>query len=133
MDCRCIWIVRLTVGNNHLSVDGWAFMEPEYTELRFETWPAMEPPRFLLGIEPALSWEENSLAAVAVTSDVPLHAIEQHVRDYLASCLFCIRTVTDSCDSNDHHQAICYHQNGNIIPIMQKNKRLLIGKDVNQI
>jgi hypothetical protein len=66
----CCWIVHLTIENGYVTVPGWAFIEPDYIELRFETWPAMDPPRFLNGIEPVLNFEEISLAAIAETSEI---------------------------------------------------------------
>lgn len=111
---NCYWIVNLTIDNGIVTVPGWAFVEPEYIELRFETWPAMEPPRFLSGLEPELSFEENSLAAIAETSEVYLDVIETAIRDLLNCCLFCVRTLIDSSDGIDRHHGMSFKYDGKV-------------------
>jgi hypothetical protein len=104
----CYWLVNLTIENGYVTVPGWAFIEPDYIELRFETWPSLEPPRFLSGIEPVLSFEENSLAAIAETSEIYLDTIDATVKEFLKGCTFCVRSLVDSSDGVYRHSGVSF-------------------------
>jgi hypothetical protein len=113
----CYWLVNLTIENGIATVTGWAFVEPEYVELRFETWPTMEPPRFLSGIELEQSFDENSLAAIAETSEIYLNIIEEALKEFLRSCIFCVRSLVDLSDGIDRHQGVSFKYCSEIHPI----------------
>ena len=113
----CYWLVNLTIENGFVTVPGWAFVEPEYVELRFETWPAMDPPRFLSGLIPVLSFEENSLAAIAETSEIYLDVIEAAVTEFLNGCIFCVRSLVDTSDGFDRHHGVSFKYGGEIYTI----------------
>ncbi len=87
------WCLKLLVGTNGAEVSGWAFLSPQHIELRFETWPMMEPPAFLSGVVPKQTWEENSLNAIIASAEIELESLQQQLISFLDNCMFCFNPL----------------------------------------
>lgn len=89
------WAVNLTVSNFDQSVSGWAFMDEQYIELRFESVDSGAPPAFLTGIVPHIEPDNNQLYELAHFCPMSLHTLEARLRTFLSSCFFSTVALQD--------------------------------------
>ena len=71
-----LWVFEIAVGNGVTEIEGWAFIDPEQTELRFETIPGLE------SLLPVSSRLED------------IEEIENSIGNFINRCWFCMRSLT---------------------------------------
>jgi hypothetical protein len=89
------WAVSLTASTAGQSAKGWAFMDAQYIELRFESVCSGDPPAFLTGVVPHIGSDNNLLYELADFSSMSLHNLETRVRQFLSTCVFSIVALQD--------------------------------------
>lgn len=116
-----VWIVKLTVGKGQKEVDGWIFVEPNITELRFESDPAMAPPGFLSGSYLSQGVEESSLALLFDSPcEKDVAYMESYIKKFIEKCKFCVRTLTDISTATCWQEATSYRYGCATIPIKRE-------------
>lgn len=120
-----VWIVDLTVGAGTWETNGWAFVDPTYTELRFEQVPTMEPPGFLSGRYFRQGLDNSSLALlINRPTEDGLTELESRIKRFIDRCFFCIRSVTDIAAGVNYTSAVAYRYNTTKIPILKRDKNI---------
>lgn len=112
------WVVELLVGRGLKEVHGWVFLDRHHVELRFERFPAMQPPGFLSGAYLSQGVEDSSLALLYQDpSEADINYMEAAVRDFIGKCRFCVRSIMDVATGTPSIQATAYRYGCATIPI----------------
>lgn len=120
-----VWIVNMTVGKRQCEVDGWVFVDPQYMELRFESYPSIAPPGFLSGEYLSQDIEESSLALLFDNPrQVDVADIEKDIRAFIGKCVFCVKTLTDIATATCWQEATSYRYGCATIPIKRPRSRI---------
>lgn len=124
-----VWIVKLAVGKGQREVDGWAFVEPQNMELRFESYPEMAPPGFLSGRYLSKGVDESSLALLFDSPcEEDVAHMESCIRRFIEKCKFCVRTLTDISTETRWQEAASYRYGCATIPIERARRRNVLPR-----
>ncbi|HEX3036590.1 MAG TPA: hypothetical protein VHT73_15945 [Thermodesulfobacteriota bacterium] len=117
-DHSSVWVVEMLVGNLDRDVKGWAFLERDFIELRFERYPAMEPPGFISGKYFSYGIDDSSLEDILDhPSEYGIQWIESNIRQFLRNCTFCVRALADTESKLFFQEAESYRYKKEKIPI----------------
>jgi hypothetical protein len=122
-----LWMIRVAVRTSVAEVGGWAFIDPEHIELRFEMEPDGEPPGFLTGRYLLEAGYNNSLAQLFENPSVEAICwVEVSIQLFLEKCLFCVMNLLDLKTHNQIIKVIGYRYEGGAFNVLnnRNNKGL---------
>lgn len=117
------WAISLSVANSGNLATGWAFMDPYYIELRFETTFTGEPPAFLSGVIPPMDVANNSLYELAGCSLELFQSLEKRLRRFLANGFFSITALQDTSSGFWTKRATRFNHGGHTL-MLSKHKHV---------
>jgi hypothetical protein len=106
------WVLKVAVGNGHKEVEGWAFIDHDNTELRFEIEPGLEPPN-------GNCQHNNSLALLldCPYDDIAIAELEEGLRLFLLKCMFSVVSLSDVDTGERTSRIRAYRYAGKVIPV----------------
>lgn len=113
------WVIRLAVRTCNADVEGWAFVDPEFIELRFELEPDGEPPGFITGRYLLDAGDNNSLALLYENpSELVLIWVEESIKMFLENCLFCVKSLIDLSSGEKTSRVTSVRFKGETFPVL---------------